>query len=185
LLKSRKRDLERMPRTQKKSLQPSMPGDLLVSQPFCLGERKLIISDNGYLVKSAGYDPDRPWDKEEALFAEAKRDMDRIKAEDRGAIFDEYGNLVGEAVGEADEGSQMGDGDETMLDAIDEEGEREDEDEEVQGDERGGDDEQAGEDEGQEELEVGVPGAEDEEGGNEIANENENEALFLPGAQTP
>jgi hypothetical protein len=182
LLKSRKRDLERMPRIQKKSLQPSMPGDLLVSQPFCLGERKLIISDNGYLVKSAGYDPDRPWDKEEALFAEAKRDMARMKAEDRGAIFDENGDIVGEAVGEADEGSQMGDGDETMLDAVDEEEEREgeDEDEEVQGEE-----EQPGEDEGQEEPEVEGAAQEGEEGGNENENENENEALFLPGAQTP
>jgi transcription factor TFIIIB component B'' len=56
-------------------------------------------------VKSAGYDPDRPWDKEEALFAEAKKDMARIQAEDRGAIFDENGEMVGEA----DEGSQMGD----------------------------------------------------------------------------
>lgn len=41
-------------------------------------------------MKSAGYDPDRPWDKEEALFAEAKRDMERLRAEDRGETVPEY-----------------------------------------------------------------------------------------------
>lgn len=53
--------------------------------------------DDHYLKKSAGYDPDRPWDAEEALFAEAKRDMERLKAEDRGEAPPEYDDMVGEA----------------------------------------------------------------------------------------
>jgi transcription factor TFIIIB component B'' len=115
------------------------------------------MSDNGYLMKSAGYDPDRPWDKEEALFAEAKRDMARIQAEDRGMIFDENGEMVGEA----DDGSQLGD--QTMemdLHPIDEEGEGADE--EVEGD-------AAREGEGEGEGEEGA----------------EQEDLFLPGATSP
>jgi len=108
-------------------------------------------------VKSAGYDPDRPWDKEEALFAEAKKDMARIQAEDRGAIFDENGEMVGEA----DEGSQMGDPMDMELDPIDEVEE-----------EDGGEDEQAGEAE-----EAVAEGEGGEEGGNE--------SLFLPGATSP
>jgi transcription factor TFIIIB component B'' len=112
-------------------------------------------------VKSAGYDPDRPWDKEEALFAEAKKDMARIQAEDRGAIFDENGEMVGEA----DEGSQMGDPMEMELDPIDEVEEEE-----------GGEDEQA---------EEAVPEGYGEggEAGEEI--EGGNESLFLPGATSP
>jgi transcription factor TFIIIB component B'' len=114
-------------------------------------------------VKSAGYDPDRPWDKEEALFAEAKKDMARIQAEDRGAIFDENGEMVGEA----DEGSQMGDPMDLELDPIDEVEEEE-----------GGEDEQA---------EEAVPDGEGGEAGGEEGEENEggNESLFLPGATSP
>jgi transcription factor TFIIIB component B'' len=114
-------------------------------------------------VKSAGYDPDRPWDKEEALFAEAKKDMARIQAEDRGAIFDENGEMVGEA----DEGSQMGDPIDLELDPIDEVEEEE-----------GGEDEQA---------EEAVPDGEGGEAGGEEGEENEggNESLFLPGATSP
>lgn len=124
-------------------------------------------------MKSAGYDPDRPWDKEEALFAEAKRDMDRIQAEDRGMIFDENGEMVGEA----DEGSQMGD--ETMLDAIDEEGE----DEEVvpegaEAEEMVGDGDTA-------EAEAGLEGeAENGEVGEEGGGGG-NGSLFLPGGVSP
>jgi len=113
-------------------------------------------------VKSAGYDPDRPWDKEEALFAEAKKDMARIQAEDRGAIFDENGEMVGEA----DEGSQMGDPMEMELDPIDEAEEEE-----------GGEDEQAGE------AEEAVAQGEGGQEGEEI--EGGNESLFLPGATSP
>lgn len=113
-------------------------------------------------MKSAGYDPDRPWDKEEALFAEAKKDMARIQAEDRGAIFDENGEMVGEA----DEGSQMGDPMEMELDPIDEAEEEE-----------GGEDEQAGE------AEEAVAQGEGGQEGEEI--EGGNESLFLPGATSP
>jgi transcription factor TFIIIB component B'' len=114
-------------------------------------------------VKSAGYDPDRPWDKEEALFAEAKKDMARIQAEDRGAIFDENGEMVGEA----DEGSQMGDPMDLELDPIDEVEEEE-----------GGEDEQA---------EEAVPEGDGEGGeiGEGEGNEIGNESLFLPGATSP
>jgi transcription factor TFIIIB component B'' len=114
-------------------------------------------------VKSAGYDPDRPWDKEEALFAEAKKDMARIQAEDRGALFDENGDMVGEA----DEGSQVGDPMDLELDPIDEVEEEE-----------GGEDEKA---------EEAVPDGEGGEAGGEEGEENEggNESLFLPGATSP
>lgn len=61
------------------------------------------LADNQYLRKSAGYDPNRPWDKEEALFAEAKRDMLRLRAEDRG-----------EEPPEDEEMAHDGFGDETM-----------------------------------------------------------------------
>jgi len=114
-------------------------------------------------VKSAGYDPDRPWDKEEALFAEAKKDMARIQAEDRGAIFDENGEMVGEA----DEGSQMGDpmDMEMDLDPIDEAEEEE-----------GGEDGQA---------EEAVPEGDGEGGEERDENEGGNESLFLPDATSP
>jgi len=136
-------------------------------------------------MKSAGYDPDRPWDKEEALFAEAKRDMDRIQAEDRGIIFDENGEMVGEA----DEGSQIGD--DTMLDAIDEAGEGEGEGEEIEGDGEGADEEQAGDDveeaegEGADGIQTGEGEGEDgrnEQGDGQGGN---NEDLFLPGGASP
>ncbi|OXH19409.1 transcription factor TFIIIB component b'' [Cryptococcus neoformans A1-35-8] len=35
--------------------------------------------DKDYLAKSAGYDPSRSWDKEEALFEEAKADVERLR----------------------------------------------------------------------------------------------------------
>ncbi|WWC70069.1 uncharacterized protein I206_104015 [Kwoniella pini CBS 10737] len=35
--------------------------------------------DKEYLTKSAGYDPTKPWDKEEALFEEAKYDADKLR----------------------------------------------------------------------------------------------------------
>ena len=117
-------------------------------------------------MKSAGYDPDRPWDKEEALFAEAKKDMARIQAEDRGAIFDEHGQMVGEA----DEGSQMGDPMdlEMDLDPIDEV------------EEEGAEGEEAGEGGGEAEVQ------EEGEGGGDVeAHEDGNESLFLPGATSP
>jgi transcription factor TFIIIB component B'' len=116
-------------------------------------------------VKSAGYDPDRPWDKEEALFAEAKKDMARIQAEDRGAIFDENGEMVGEV----DEGSQVGDPMDLELDPIDEV-----EEEDVEGE--GGEDEQA---------EEAVPEGEGEGGEEGEENEGGNESLFMPGATSP
>jgi hypothetical protein len=138
----------------------------------------LTEKDNHYLTKSAGYDPDRPWDKEEALFAEAKRDMDRLKQEDRG-----------EVIGEADEGSQVGD---VTMDFGDPRSD---------GDEAGGDGEEA-EVEGQsEDADPGAEaGAEGEEGeaveGEEVdgepAAEDEGqsgeagpEGLFLPGHASP
>lgn len=129
-------------------------------------------------MKSAGYDPDRPWDKEEALFAEAKRDMARIKAEDQGMVFDENGEMVGEA----DEGSQMGDGDVTMdmdLDPIDEVLEEEEEGE-GQGQEGEGAEEEAGEAGAGDEAQ-----AEGEDGGEEEQGDAGNESLFLPGATSP
>lgn len=110
-------------------------------------------------MKSAGYDPDRPWDKEEALFAEAKKDMARIQAEDRGAVFDENGEMVGEA----DEGSQMGDPRDLELDPIDEVEEEALEEEGAEGEEAAVQDQGEGEGEG---------------GGG-------NESLFLPGATSP
>ena len=133
-------------------------------------------------MKSAGYDPDRPWDKEEALFAEAKRDMDRIQAEDRGIIFDENGEMVGEA----DEGSQIGD--DTMLDAIDEAGEGEGEGEEIEGDGEGAEEEQAGDDVEEAEGEAAdVVQAQEGEGGEEQGDGygGEDEDLFLPGGASP
>jgi hypothetical protein len=57
------------------------------------------LADNKYLSKSAGYDPDRPWDKEEALFAEAKRDMDAAitaTKEDRGEVVDKVDDMIGD-----------------------------------------------------------------------------------------
>jgi len=116
-------------------------------------------------VKSAGYDPDRPWDKEEALFAEAKKDMARIQAEDRGAVFDENGEMVGEA----DEGSQMGDPMDLELDPIDEVEEEAVEEEGAEGEEA--------ELQDQGEVEGGEGGEGEENGGNE--------SLFLPGATSP
>lgn len=133
-------------------------------------------------MKSAGYDPDRPWDKEEALFAEAKRDMDRIQAEDRGIIFDENGEMVGKA----DEGSQMGD--DTMLDAIDEAGEGEGEREEIEGDGEGAEEEQAGDDVEEAEGEAAdVVQAQEGEGGEEQGDGygGEDEDLFLSGGASP
>jgi hypothetical protein len=91
--------------------------------------------------------------------------MARIQAEDRGAIFDENGEMVGEA----DEGSQMGDPMDLELDPIDEVEEEE-----------SGEDEQA---------EEAVPEGDGEggEAGGEEGEENEggNESLFLPGATSP
>jgi len=116
-------------------------------------------------VKSAGYDPDRPWDKEEALFAEAKKDMARIQAEDRGAVFDENGEMVGEA----DEGSQMGDPMDLELDPIDEVEEEVLEEEGAEGEEAELQDQGEGE---------GGEGGDGEETGG-------NESLFLPGATSP
>lgn len=40
---------------------------------------KLWFTDKDYLAKSAGYDPSRSWDKEEALFEEAKADVERLR----------------------------------------------------------------------------------------------------------
>ena len=116
-------------------------------------------------MKSAGYDPDRPWDKEEALFAEAKKDMARIQAEDRGAVFDENGEMVGEA----DEGSQMGDPMDLELEPIDEVEEEVLEEDGAEGE--GAEAQNEGEGEGGE-------GGEGEEAGG-------NESLFLPGARSP
>ena len=91
--------------------------------------------------------------------------MARIQAEDRGAIFDENGEMVGEA----DEGSQMGDpmDMEMDLDPIDEVEEEE-----------GGEDEQ---------TEEAVPEGEGEGDGAGEGEEIEggNESLFLPGAASP
>jgi hypothetical protein len=39
-------------------------------------------ADQKFLEKSVGYNPDRPWDREEALFAEMKEDVERLKALD-------------------------------------------------------------------------------------------------------
>ena len=43
--------------------------------------------DKGYLAKSAGYDDQRAWDREEALFAEARQDVEKLK----GIVSAEYG----------------------------------------------------------------------------------------------
>jgi hypothetical protein len=83
--------------------------------------------------------------------------MARIQAEDRGAIFDENGEMVGEA----DEGSQMGDPMEMELDPIDEQTE-----EAVP--------------EGAAQLEGEGVGEGEGEG-----HEDGNESLFLPGATSP
>jgi hypothetical protein len=128
-------------------------------------------------VKSAGYDPDRPWDHEEALFAEAKKDMARIQAEDRGAIFDENGEMVGEA----DEGSQMGDPMEMELDPIDE---VEEEEGGEGGEGEGGEDEQA-EEAVPEGYGEGGEAGEGEGGEEDEGHEEGNESLFLPGATSP
>lgn len=38
-----------------------------------------MVTDKDYLAKSAGYDASRSWDKEEALFEEAKADVERLR----------------------------------------------------------------------------------------------------------
>lgn len=37
------------------------------------------MTDKDYLAKSAGYDASRSWDKEEALFEEAKANVERLR----------------------------------------------------------------------------------------------------------
>lgn len=112
------------------------------------------------MQKSAGYDPDRPWDAEEALFAEAKRDMEKLRAEDRG---EEY---LDNAIGEPDLGDDhAGVGDETM-------------DIEVNGDDQ----------EEQVDEAAAEPEAEAREDGNDARKDNgeqnhEDGALFLPGPE--
>ncbi len=41
----------------------------------------MLISpvDKAYLAKSAGYDDSRAWDREEALFAEARADVEKLR----------------------------------------------------------------------------------------------------------
>ncbi|WWC94242.1 hypothetical protein V866_001082 [Kwoniella sp. B9012] len=63
--------------------------------------------DKEYLTKSSGFDPTRPWDKEEALFEEAKSDADRLKELDSTRPAGE--------VEEVDEGDNEGGFDSTML----------------------------------------------------------------------
>lgn len=46
---------------------------------FLLKLVNLWFTDKDYLAKSAGYDPSRSWDKEEALFEEAKADVERLR----------------------------------------------------------------------------------------------------------
>lgn len=38
-----------------------------------------LMTDKDYLAKSAGYDASRSWDKEEALFEEAKANVERLR----------------------------------------------------------------------------------------------------------
>jgi hypothetical protein len=186
LLRSRKRDFGKMPKTQKKSRQPSTPGGLSVHFAFIVFVRRADDLDNHYLMKSAGYDPDRPWDKEEALFAEAKRDMTRLRAEDRGEVVDEIGDPDDE---DRDRDREYEMGDETMdmdfdaeeHDQVDGEGE-EGQDAVVEGRDavEGGDEPAEGDIEaGDEGGEEGVEG----EGGEPV--EGETEGLFLPGGQSP
>ena len=162
-----------MPKTQKKSRQPSTPGDLLVRLSVRVLSEALTILDNTYLMKSAGYDPDRPWDKEEALFAEAKRDMKRLRAEDRGEVVDEVGDPDDEDQ-DRDQDRDFEMGDETMdydQDHVDGE-EEEGQDEEVEVGEA-----EAGEEEGETAVEGEAADGETVEAGQE--------GLFLPGGDSP
>ncbi|KAK6910032.1 hypothetical protein I203_104061 [Kwoniella mangroviensis CBS 8507] len=81
--------------------------------------------DKEYLTKSSGFDPTRPWDKEEALFEEAKSDADRLKKIDSTRPDGEI-----EEVDDVEGGE--GGFDETMLQELDAEedvGEEQDEEE--------------------------------------------------------
>ena len=164
-----------MPKTQKKSRQPSTPGGLLVCLSVRVLSEALTILDNTYLMKSAGYDPDRPWDKEEALFAEAKRDMKRLRAEDRGEVVDEVGDPDDEDQ-DRDQDRDFEMGDETMdydQDHVDgEEGEGQDEEVEV-----GEAEAEAGEEEGETAVEGEAADGETVEAGQE--------GLFLSGGDSP
>ncbi|WWD17236.1 hypothetical protein CI109_101674 [Kwoniella shandongensis] len=84
--------------------------------------------DKAYLSKSAGYNPDKPWDREEALFEEARQDQEKLRRvqseglEGKGRDEEDLHGLMAEAeIEEADEKS----GDEEDDDG------KEDEDEEV------------------------------------------------------
>ncbi|WVW83982.1 hypothetical protein I302_106006 [Kwoniella bestiolae CBS 10118] len=87
--------------------------------------------DKDYLTKSSGFDATRAWDKEEALFEEAKNDADRLKRLDS--------TRPGEEGGEGEEGGN--EFDETMLQEFEVEAE-EDKDEEAAEEEKDGEDEE-------------------------------------------
>ncbi|KAK8864463.1 hypothetical protein IAR55_001712 [Kwoniella newhampshirensis] len=79
--------------------------------------------DKAYLSKSAGYDPDKPWDREEALFEEARQDQQKLRT------VQSDGLGLEEGVREEQEG------DDGMMDEADEksgdEGEKEDDEDEA------------------------------------------------------
>ncbi|WWC62036.1 uncharacterized protein I303_104624 [Kwoniella dejecticola CBS 10117] len=84
--------------------------------------------DKEYLTKSAGYDPTKPWDKEEALFEEAKSDADKLRRMD--SMRPEEGEGDGTAIDIAmnTEGvHEDGDGDDPFVGDVMEEEKDEDE----------------------------------------------------------
>ncbi|WRT66436.1 uncharacterized protein IL334_003392 [Kwoniella shivajii] len=83
--------------------------------------------DKAYLSKSAGYDPLKPWDKEQALFEEAKNDADKLRRMD---------SERPEGLQEIEEGNE-----EEGAEHVDESGVYEDEAYEEGGDDEGGDEE--------------------------------------------
>lgn len=105
------------------------------------------LSDPAYLIKTIGYDPRRPFDREQELFAEAKADMERLKKLD---------SMVPEGEEGEEEGHEKGN----------EEVERDGQEDEVVEEEH--EDGKEGEDEGE-------VGEEWEEGGGEEEEEDDEE----------
>lgn len=66
-------------------------------------------ADKGFLIKSSGYDPSRPFDREESLFAEARQGLDKLRAR------------ASEAEGEEGDGLQMMDEDQAEEKSDDDE----------------------------------------------------------------
>jgi transcription factor TFIIIB component B'' len=76
----------------------SLPDEGLVS--VCDRTVTDHLSDPAYLIKTIGYDPRRPFDREQELFAEAKADMERLKKLD---------SMVPEGEGGEEEGHEQED----------------------------------------------------------------------------